>query len=163
MTHSLCSIIYDKLQDLQQAIADHEPEFVSLKKEALKLCEGPGNEAEYFERLSKVREHPAGQDLDRPGKDQQQETLADYESRLEVLKQKVSKKTAALNTQLEKGNKFQSGMADISSWLAGLEGELDGLKVHDPRSSVIESQQGCCQVTAASELLDISFMVLYNK
>ena len=145
------------LQDLQQTITDHEPEFVSLKKEAEKLCEGPSNEAKHFEELSKVREHPAGQELARPGKDQQQETLADYEARLEALKQKVSERAAALNTQLEKGNKFQSGMADLSSWLSGLEGELDGLKVRDPKSSVIESQQGHCQVIAASKLMDISF------
>ena len=133
-------------QVLQQAITDHEPEFVYLKKEAQKLCEGPTQEANYFNHLSKVSERPSGQDLARPGKDQQQETLADYEARLEALKNKVSDEAAALNTQLEKGNEFQSGMANLSSWLSGLEGELDGLKVRDPKSSVIESQQGHCQV-----------------
>lgn len=93
-----------------------------------------------------MKEHPVGQDLARPGQEQQQETLADYEARLEALKQKVVQANAELGAQLEKGNKFQSGMADLTGWLSGLEGELDGLKVRDPKSSVIESQQGHCQV-----------------
>lgn len=110
------------------------------------MCEGPSQEAEYFERLSQVKEHPEGRDLPRPGKEKQQETLDDYEARLEALKQHVSKATAELNEQMEKGNKFQSGMTDLSDWLSGLEEEMDGLKVHDPKSSAIEAQQGHCQV-----------------
>ena len=96
--------------------------------------------------MSQVQEHPSGQDLARPGQKQQQETLADYESRLEALKQKFSEAAVDLSTQLEKSNKFQSGMTGLSDWLSDLEGKLDGLKVHDPKSSAIEAQQGRCQV-----------------
>ena len=143
MTISVPSLIF---QALQQAITDHEPEFVSLKRGAQKLCEGPSEEAEYFEHVSQVQEHPSGQDLARPGQQQQQETLADYEARLEALKGRFSEAAVELGTQLEKGNKFESGMAGLSDWLSSLEGDMDGLKVHDPKSSAIKAQQGRCQV-----------------
>ena len=111
------------------------------------MCEGPSEEVEYFEHLSRVKDHPEGRDLPRPGKDTQQETLEDYEARLEALKQKVTEATAELNAQLEKGNRFQSGMSDLTDWFSSLEGELDGLKVTNPKSTAIETQQGLCQVT----------------
>ena len=96
--------------------------------------------------MSQVQEHPSGQDLTRPGQQQQQETLADYEARLEALKGRFSEAAVELGTQLEKGNKFKSGMAGLSDWLSSLEGDMDGLKVRDPKSSAIEAQQGRCQV-----------------
>ena len=115
-------------------------------KEAQKLCEGPSTEVEHFSHLAQLKDSPPGQDLPRPGKEQQQETLADYETRLEALKQKFSEATAELTTQLEKGKKFESGMADLSKWLSGLESEMDDLKLRDPKSAAIESQQAHCQV-----------------
>ena len=143
-TISIPSLII--FQALQQAITDHEPEFVYLKRGAQKLCEGPSEEAEYFQHVSQVQEHPSGQDLARPGQEQQQETLVDYEKRLEVLKGRFGEAAIELGAQLEKGNKFESGMAGLTDWLSGLEGEMDGLRVRDPKSSAIEAQQGCCQV-----------------
>ena len=127
------------------------------------MCEGPSEEAEYFQHVSQVQEHPSGQDLTRPGREQQQETLADYEARLEALKGKFSEAAVELGTQLEKGNKFQSGMAGLSDWLSGLEEELDGLKVHDPKSSVIEAQQGRCQVWSKESLVPYSENISWEK
>ena len=96
--------------------------------------------------MSQVQEHPSGQDLARPGQEQQQETLADYEKRLEALKGRFGEAAVELGAQLEKGNEFESGMAGLSDWLSSLEGEMDGLRVRDPKSSAIEAQQGRCQV-----------------
>lgn len=143
LTISAPSLLF---QALQQAITDHEPEFVSLKRGAQKLCEGPSEETEYFQHVSQVQAHPSGQDLPRPGRQQQQETLADYEERLEALKGRFGEAAISLGAQLEKGNEFESGMAGLSEWLSGLEGEMEGLKVRDPKSSAIEAQQGQCQV-----------------
>ena len=134
------------MQALQQAISDHEPEFTSLKNEAEKLCNGPAQEAEHFHRVAQLKAPPAGRDSARPGKEQQSETLADYETRLDALKKRFSDATSELNSQLEKGTKFQSGLADLSGWLAGLGAEMNDLKIHSPKSSVIESQQAHCQV-----------------
>ena len=146
--------ISPSLQALQQNITDHEPEFVSLKREINKLCDGPNAESAYFDKLSGICMEgcPVGRDLPRPGQAEQDGTIADYDRRLEELKKKLSEQFHALNSQLERGKEFESMTSDLSSWLDELEGGLDNFKVRDPKSDVIKAQQQQCQVYPCTTL-----------
>ena len=64
--------------------------------------------------------------------------------------------------QLEKGNKFESGMAGLSNWLSGLVDEMEGLRVQDPKSSAIEAQQGRCQVYMVTHSRNISWKKIFT-
>lgn len=147
-THICCYIIFTLcFQALQQAISDHEPEFVSLKREAQKLCKGPDAESALFDKVSLERDgSPVGCTLPRPGQKEQEETLADYERRLEALRNKLSEKTSDLNSQLEKGKEFESLTSELSSWLDSIEDKLGDFGIKDPKSAAIKSQQGQCKV-----------------
>ena len=141
------------MQGLQQAITDHEPEFTSLKREAQKLCEGPPNEAEFLARVSQDKEEASGQVAARPGQEQLEGTISDFDDRLEALKKKLRADSDDLNSQLDKARQFQDGLTKLLAWVTEAEGELDHLKISDPQSTAIEKQQQTCQVLYQGNLL----------
>lgn len=133
---------------MQQHITDHEPEFVSLKRGVQELCNGPGAESAHNDAVSSLDKEGCGvgRGLPRPGQEEQQDIIADYDKRMEALKRKLAKQSADLSTQLEKGEEFESLTSDLSSWLDELERGLGDFKVSDPKSEVIGAQQEKCQV-----------------
>ena len=134
---------------MQQHIADHEPEFDSLKRGIQELCCGPDAESAYHDKVSTLDKEgcPVGRDLPRPGQKEQDAIIEDYDQRLEALKSKLADQSADLNNQLEKGEEFQSLTSDLSGWLDELEGKLDDFKIRDPKSLVLKEQQQKCQVS----------------
>lgn len=135
-------------QAFQQDITDHEPEFVFLKREINKLCEGPDAESAHFDKLSGIAAEgcSVGRSLPRPGQAEQDRIIANYEERLAALRGKMVEHSETLNTQLEKGKEFETVTSDLSAWLDDLEAGLDDFKIRDPNSEVIKAQQQKCQV-----------------
>ena len=121
---------------------------MSLKREAQKLYKGPNEESGLLERLSqlKVDQQSKEEGTKRPGQNDQEKAVVDFETRLEHLKKKCAGTSADLSSQLEKGNEFQSVLSDLLGWLSTAEGDLDGLKIRDPSSTAIEAQQSKCEV-----------------
>ena len=136
------------MQSLQQSISDHEPEFTSLRRESQKLCEGPGQEKPLYQHLAEFQDKTAsGQDATRPGQQEQEETLDDYERRLEALKRTFSEFSSVLAGQFGKAREFADGVSALLDWLAGTDAEVEGLKIRDPKSSAIELQLQKCNVS----------------
>ena len=142
-------------QALEQTITDHEPELVSLKKEAKKLCEGPTSESDYLTKLSQLtlETEPTDRATSRPGKEELEGTLTDFTSRLEALRNKLQASTTDLNSQLDQAKMFQDVLQGLLSWVTEAEGKLDGLKVRNPSSAAIEEQRQKCQVDPFPALL----------
>lgn len=82
----------------------------------------------------------------RPGQEQLEGTISDFDDRLESLKKKLRADSDDLNSQLDKAAQFQDSLTKLLAWVAKAEGELDGLKISDPQSTAIEGQQQTCQV-----------------
>ena len=122
-----------------------------MKREAQTLCEGPPTEAEYLTRASEGKETAPGQAAARPGQEQLEETINDFDKRLEALKKKLKIDLDNLTAQLEKATQFQDVLAGLLSWVTEAEGELESLKISDPQSVAIEKQQQKCQVTIATK------------
>lgn len=127
---------------------DHEPEFVSLKREVQILCDGPSTEAAYFDMVIPVCVDgcPVGRDLARPGQMEQNKIIADYERRLEALRKTLDKQSAVLSSQLEKAKEFENLTSELALWLGDMEEGLDEFKIRDPSSDVIRAQLQKCQV-----------------
>ena len=89
---------------------------------------------------------PVGRDLPRPGQKEQEDIIADYNRRLELLKERLATQFTDLSSQLEKGEEFESLTSELSSWLEEAESRFKDFRIHDPKSSVIRSQQQECQV-----------------
>lgn len=159
----LLVVLFFSLQAFQQDITDHEPEFVSLKREIHKLCEGPDAESAYFDKASSKEEDPVGRNLPRPGQKEQDDIIADYENQLESLKKQLTVQLDELGTQLEKGKQLESLTSDFSSWLDELESGLDDLKIQDPKSSAIKTQQMKCQVCFAYCTIRNLYTVISNS
>ena len=174
-------------QDLLQSISDHEPDFTSLKKEAHTLCQGPPNEEKLLTSHSQLRESSAtfvSKQLDetatetskgqgsspgkpgwtgpRPGQTELESRLADYERRLEELKEKLSVCQREREGQLEKARECQGLLDDLEAWLKEGVAKLDGLRVRDPSCAVIEEQQGKCQVQCTLRMKDTVEKPLYK-
>lgn len=145
----VCSYCCCVLQAMQQAVADHEPEFDSLKRGVQELCHGPDAESAYHDKVANLDKEgcPVGRDLPRPGHKEQDDIIVDYDKRLETLKNKLATQSADLSTQLEKGKEFESVTSDLSGWLDEMEGRLDDFKIRDPKSGILKSQQQECQVS----------------
>lgn len=122
-----------------------------MKRESQTLCEGPPTEAEYLTRVSQGKEPAPAQAAARPGQDQLEETISDFDKRLEALKKKLKIDLDNLTAQLEKATQFQDILAELLSWVTEAEGELESLKISDPQSVAIEKQQQRCQVTIATK------------
>ena len=137
---------------MQQDVNDHEPEFVSLKREVVILCDGPSTEPSYFKQAASlcVDASPPGRDLDRPGQLEQDHIIVDYENRLKALREKLNNQSAQLGSQLKRGQEFESLTSGLSTWMSDVEKELDGLKIRDPNSDAIRSQLQKCQVCGYS-------------
>jgi len=82
----------------------------------------------------------------RPGQEQLEGTISDFDDRLESLKKKLRVDSEDLNSQLDKAAQFQDSLTELLAWVAEAEGELDDLKISDPQSTAIERQQQTCQV-----------------
>ena len=93
----------------------------------------------------------------RPGQAEQQSTLSEYDHRLEELKKKLKVCLSERESQLENARECDGLLSEMMSWLGGA--DLEGLRVRDPSSAVIENQQQKCQVLT---LPTITYMcVLY--
>ena len=128
---------------------DHEPEFISLKREVQILCDGPPSiEATYFDKVTPLcmDDCPVGRDLSRPGQKEQIEIIIDYERRLVLLRKELDGQSAGLSSQLEKAKEFESLTSGLTVWLGDVEGGLGKLKIRDPNSGVIRPQLQKCQV-----------------
>ena len=101
--------------------------------------------------MSQGKEPAPGQAAARPGQDQLEETISDFDKRLEALKKKLKIDLDNLTAQLEKATQFQDILAGLLSWVTEAEGELESLKISDPQSVAIEKQQQRCQVTIATK------------
>ena len=101
--------------------------------------------------MSQGKEPAPGQAAARPGQDQLEETISDFDKRLEALKKKLKIDLDNLTTQLEKATQFQDILAGLLSWVTEAEGELESLKISDSQSVAIEKQQQRCQVTIATK------------
>ena len=162
------------VQDILQSAADHEPEYVSLKRDANTLCGGPDNEQELLDAHSKLREssaeyvskeldvitkaHVANEEVQgsslgkpnstwpRPGQVELEEMLSDYDRRLEELKNKLQACLSQRESQLEGARECENLLEGMSSWLEGGVAKLDELRLRDPKCAVIETQQQKCQV-----------------
>ena len=158
------------LQELLQSISDHEPDFVSLKRDAKTLCQGSANEqgllsqklqvrnssAEFVAKQlddmakvqsSEVQSASAGElVLPRPGQEELEATLLDYDRRLEEIKNKLKLYLTERETQLESARECNGLLDRIMSWLDTCEADMDGLRMRDPSCAAIEKQQQTCQV-----------------
>ena len=158
------------LQDLLQSISDHEPDFVSLKRDAKTLCQGPANEQGLLSKNLEVRDSSAefvakqlddiatvqssqvqgvspGQPvLPRPGQGELENTLLDYDRRLEEIKNKLKLYLTERETQLESARECDGLLDGMMSWLDTCEADMDALRVRDPSCAAIEKQQQTCQV-----------------
>ena len=142
------TMFYFLPQTLQQSITDHEPEFVSLKREIQTLCTETAAESAYLDRAAPLCKDgcPVGCQLPRPGQQEQDNIICDYEQRLEALRRMLTERAVDLASQLEKGKEFEGVTSDLAKWLDGLEAGLEDFKIRDPRSEAIRAQQERCQV-----------------
>ena len=115
------------------------------------LCERPPTEAEYLTQASQGKVTAPAQAAARPGQEQLEETISDFEKRLEALKKKLKIGLDNFTAQLEKATQFQEILAGPLSWVTEAEGQLESLKIRDPQSAAIEKQQQKCQVTIATK------------
>ena len=155
-----------------QSISDHEPDFMSLKREAHTLCQGPSDEHKLLSSHSQLRDSSSpfvAKQLDniavekpesgqrsspgklcwtrsRPGQVELESRLEDYERRLENLKKKLGVCLSERETQLESARECEALLGEMGAWLKGGVAKLDELRVRDPKRSVIEDQQNKCQV-----------------
>ena len=170
-------------QELLQSISDHEPDYVSLKRNAHTLCEGPSDEPKLLTSMSQVRESSArfvAEKLDtnakvqlhtsdkvlsassgepssaaRPGQDEMQSVLSEYDRRLEELKKKLKVCLSERESQLESAREFDGLLSEMMLWMGGA--DLEGLRVRDPSSTIIQNQQQKCQV-----LTHIAYYYMYT-
>ena len=169
------SLKYVLSQNLLQSVTDHEPEYVHLKRDASTLCEGPHDEQELFDAHSRLCDSSAeyvAKQLDdsvanaqttddkdqssslgqqkstrpRPGQVELEETLSDYDHRLEDLKNKLKMCLSESESQLEKAKECENVLEGMRLWLKEGVAQLDDLQVKDPKCAVIETQQQKCQV-----------------
>ena len=159
-----------------QSISDHEPDYHSLKRDTHTLCQGPQDEQELIARNSSLRDSSSqfvaeqladtakqyapvaeqqststGQPssaaaVSRPGQAELEQTLSEYDRRLEELKSKLRGSLSEREQQLESAKECEGLLEGVMSWLDVCEADLDGLRVRDPSSAVIEEQQQNCQV-----------------
>ncbi len=129
-----------------QDVSDHEPEFTSLKREVVILCDGPPAETVYIDKLPPLcKTNSSISDL-RPGEQEQKAITQDYESRLDGLKEKMGERAELLSQHLGKGKELEDKTNELTSWLSDCALRLADLKVRDPGSSVISCQLLDCQV-----------------
>ena len=111
-------------------------------------------EEEYSLKLSQVSVDKSEDEVTsstkgpRPGQDQLDETLSDFEKRLEALKGKFGGFSSDLSIQLEKAKRFQDGVQGLLAWVSEADKEQGELKVLDPCSTAIEDQLKKCKVCA---------------
>ena len=135
------------MQTLQQAITDHEPEFVSLQRELVNISQGPTIEPAFYDRLSKdLQSSSSGKDKPRPGQQTQEETLKDYQERLDALKRSLVSTAEGLASKLEQSAQFKGDMAGLLDWMNDVVGRIDELVIRDPKSVPIEEQCSKCKV-----------------
>ena len=159
------------MQSLLQLISDHEPEYVSLKREGHTLCQGPSNEQGLLPMMSQLKDSSAefvaktldditkstsdpekgestspGKPNTRPGQVELEETLSDYDRRLQDLKNKLQLCLDDREKQLSCARDYEGVVKTMMSCLEGGGAQLDGLNVRDPTSDTIQKQQLVCQV-----------------
>ncbi len=144
------------LQVLQQAISDHEPEFVFLQRELVNISKGPTTEPAFYDRLSQDLQCSSGKDQARPGQEKQEEILTDYQKRLDALKRILDSNSEGLASKLEQSAQFKDSLAGLLDWVDDAAGRLDELVIRDPKSVVIEEQHSKCKVCAPC----LSFTIL---
>ena len=189
MKHETFSIValFCQFQSLLQSISDHEPDFVSLKRDGHTLCLGPSNEQGLLSDIGQLHDSSAEyvakklneitretQDSDRgqssspgkltsmqhrPGQVELDSTLSDYDRRLEELKKKLRVCLSEREEQLERAREWEGLMEGMMSWLEGGVAQLDGLRVRDPSCDAIERQQQRCQVR--TQLIHTMYMYMY--
>lgn len=111
--------------------------------------EGPKSEPAYLSQLNQAFSGGANSaaGVARPGQEQLEETLSDYEARVEALKQKLHSSSSQLSSQLEQAKKLDELLETLLSWVAEAEGQLDSLSVCELSSSVVNTQLQNCQVS----------------
>ena len=131
-----------------QDVSDHEPEFTSLKREVVLLCAGPAMEPTYSDKVAPLcmAGCPLGRELPKPGQEEQNSIIEDYDRRLEALRRKMEDRLGELNKQMKKGQELESKADGLSSWLSDIAQRLADLRIWDPKSSAISSQLQDCQV-----------------
>lgn len=133
-------------QTLQQAISDHEPEFVSLQRELSTLCQGPTTETAFYDHLSQELQDSSGRNEPRPGQQIQEDTLRDYQTRLDALKRKLMSHCDTLSVRLEQCSQLKSDVAELKDWVDDILGHIDELVIGDPKSEALEEQHSKCKV-----------------
>ncbi len=149
------------VQALQLAISDHEPEFVSLQRELVNISQGPTTEPAFYDRLSKDLQSSSGKDEPRPGQQTQEETLKDYQERLDALKRSLVSTGEGLASKLEQSSQFKGDMAGLLDWMDGVVGRMDELVIRDPKSLPIEEQCSKCKVCSCRRTF-LSIGCIYN-
>ena len=82
----------------------------------------------------------------RPGEEEQEAVLREYDHRLAELKEKLAGSVGEREAQLKEAQECEESTKGLLRWMDEGAGELEGLKVCDPRSSVIAAQQQKCEV-----------------
>ena len=134
------------MQSLQQAITDHEPEFVSLQRELDTLCHGPSTEPAFFDHLSEKLHSSSGREQPRPGQQTQEDTNSDYQRRLDALRRKLDSDCSELGSKLEASSQFRGDVTELSGWAEEMLGHMDELVIRDPKSVTLEEQHSKCKV-----------------
>ena len=144
-------MLHALFQEILQSISDHEPDYVSLKRNAHTICEGPSDGKGLLANMSQMCESSAGfvaeaqlQMLGRPGQAVMQSILSNYDRRLEELKKKLKVCLSERESLLERTRECDSLLSEMMSWMKGA--DLEGLRVRDPSSAVIQNQKHKCQV-----------------
>ena len=91
---------------------------------------------------------PPGWTSPRPGQGELEKKLSEYERRLEELKEKLGRCLGEREKQLGRARECKGLLEGVGLWLKEGVADLKGLKVKDPRCSVIEEQQSRCQVSS---------------
>lgn len=122
---------------------------MSLRKESQHLYEGPKAEPVYLTQLNEA--FPGGinpaSGATRPGQEEFEATLSDYEARFQALKEKLQFSSSQLSSQLERAKKLEECLKILLSWVAEAETQLDTLSVCELSSSVVNSQLQNCEVS----------------
>ena len=120
---------------------------MSLRREAQLLSKGPESEPTFLARLAESFPTCTASLAVRPGTEELEGALTDYEARVEVLKSQLGSSSTRLSSQLEEAQKFETLLESVLGWLAGAEGQREGLAVCELGSSAIGDQLQNCQVS----------------
>ena len=83
---------------------------MSLQRELGTLCNGPSAESAFFDSILADLGNNSGKDDPRPGQNIQEDTINDYQTRLDALKRNLDEQQTDLISKLEQSGQFRNDL-----------------------------------------------------